>query len=445
MTATLGAVRWPAWEDPGFYAQEPQELIHASIAAQRREAPVHFYEAPGCTSGFWVLSKWEHQRYVGSHPEIFSNRFGFAVGDANDPAGVIDQLPAWVREPLSAPDLTPAQTRGLIAQGKLSLGDPELKNMMLMDPPRHAEVRSIFMRALRPSLVRGLRARMAEVADEIIGAIEPGTETDFVTTVGRIPATLMTEVIGVPRADRESFIEMAGAHIRSIAVAPGKDPEEIRQDRVLAVRFADYIDALLEAKRDGGGDDLISVISRAELDGAPLSRGIAFVFMTHFLSSGETTRTLLSHMAMELAAHPDQRAQLVDQPELIPNAMEETLRYDVINWSGCRTALTDVQIGGQLISRDDYVLMAYTSANRDEDVWERPDAFDVARSFSRDHLGFGHGEHSCPGALLARTVTRAIYTRLLERFPHWELAAEPQRLSSPFVQSMASLPMRFSA
>src|SRR6476646_3206213 len=107
-----------------------------------------FYERPeGCTSGFWVLSKWADQRSVGSRPEIFSNRFGFMVGQVRDPSTFMQQLPAWTQDELSKPGLTPAQIRGLLASGMLSLGDRELKNMMLMDPPRHAEVRNIFMRA----------------------------------------------------------------------------------------------------------------------------------------------------------------------------------------------------------------------------------------------------------------------------------------------------------
>ncbi len=115
----------------------------------------------------------------------------------------------------------------------------------------------------------------------------------------------------------------------------------------------------------------------------------------------------------------------------------------MINWSGCRTATEQVTIAGQVIEKDDYVMMVYASGNRDEDVWERPDVFDVTRVFDNDHLGFGHGEHSCPGALLTRIFSRAIYERLLARFPDWELAGPPRRIFSPYVQRMASVPLKF--
>jgi cytochrome P450 len=444
-TGTASTVEWPAWEDPGFYMQDP-DVIHASMAVQRREAPVYWYEPPGFTTGVWVLSKWEHQRFVGSHPELFSNRYGFAIGDAIDPAAVMDQLPPWAHGELSEPGLTPAQVRGRIARGKL-LGGPELENMMLLDPPRHGQVRKVFMRALRPSLVRSLKAHIAELTDEFIDRVEPETTIDFVKTLGRIPAALMTDLIGVPRDMRERFVEMASAHLDAITVTAGKDPEEIERLEQLSHQLHAYCDELLKERREsgGGGDDLVSVIVRSEFDGAPVSRALAFTYITHFIAAGETTRYLLSNLALALAEHPDQRHLLAERPELIPNAIEETLRYYPINWTGCRTATQQVEIGGQTIEKDDYVVMAYASGNRDEDVWERPDDFDVTRSFDKDHLAFGHGEHSCPGALLARVDSGVIWERLLARLPDWELAGTPTKFSTPFLQGLTSLPLRFQA
>src|SRR5262249_45994866 len=169
----------------------------------------------------------------------------------------------------------------------------------------------------------------------------------------------------------------------------------------------------------------------------------AISFIHTFVNAGETTRSLLSFVALLLARHPDQRRLLVERPELVGNAIEETLRYNPLNWSGCRTAIEDIELGGQLIKKGDYVVMAYASANRDEDVWDRPDTYDITRTFDRDHQGFGYGEHSCPGALLARTDSVVIYEHLLSRFPNWELAGPPQRWSSPFIQGMTSLPLKF--
>src|SRR6266542_3137423 len=179
--------------------------MQAQMAAQREAAPVYWYEAPALATGFWVLSKRADCRFVGSNPELFCNKYGFAVGDANEPTEtVLNQLPEWAREELAKPDVTPAQRRGLIARGKLSLGDPALENMIFLDPPRHGQVRRIFMGALKPSLVRRLKPRMAEIADEFLDEmVKPGDEVDFVRTIGRVPAAVMTEMVGVPPSEGE--------------------------------------------------------------------------------------------------------------------------------------------------------------------------------------------------------------------------------------------------
>jgi cytochrome P450 len=447
-TAVASTVDWPRWEDPGFYIQDP-EVMQAQMAAQRESAPVHFYEAPRLAAGVWVLSKWADCRFVGSHPDLFCNRYGFAVGDANQPTeAVLNQLPEWTRDELAKPGVTLAQRRGLIARGKLSLGDPELENMIFLDPPRHAQVRSIFMKAMRPSLVRKHKPRMAEIADEFIDElITAGEEVDFVKTIGRIPAAVMTEMVGVPSSEREQFIKLASAHLEAITITPDKDPEEVARIQKLAKEFREYCNNLLEDRRASGGtgDDLISHVVRSELDGKPVPRSTAFVFITHFLSAGETTRALLSHLAMALGERPEQRRLLVEKPALLENALEETMRYYPINWTGCRTATQAIEVGGQTIQPDDFVAMAYAAANRDPDVYPNPDEYDITRSFDHDHLGFGHGEHSCPGALLARTDSIAIWERLLARFSDWELAGEPVTWSNPFLRGVASLPIRFQA
>jgi cytochrome P450 len=438
-------VTWPAWEDAAFYMQEP-DAMYASIAAQRHAAPVYWYEPPGYPTGLWVLSKWEHQRHVGANPELFSSRYGFAIGDASDPATVLHQLPEWAQRKIEEGNLSAAETRRAIAHGKLSMGDPNFESLMISDPPRHGQIRDVLMKALRPSLVRSLKGRIAEIADEFVLELAPGTETDFVTTVGRIPAALMTELIGVPRDMRERFIEMSSAQMQAITIDPNRDAAEAKRIQGLVEEFHQYCDELLAERRASGaeGDDLASIIARSEFDGRPVPSGMAISYIHTFVNAGETTRSLLSFVALALAQHPDQRRILVERPELIGNAIEETLRVYPLNWSGCRTATRELELGGQAIRKDDYVMMAYVSANRDEDVWERPDDFDVTRSFDCDHQSFGYGEHSCPGALLARTDSTLIVERLLARFPDWELAGVAQRWANPFLQGLGTLPVRFT-
>jgi cytochrome P450 len=448
VAVTEQGVAWPRWEDNAFYTQ-PLETVFASIEAQRRTAPVHYYEPPsGFATGFWVLSKWEHQRFVGSHPELFSSKYGFAVGDASEPSTVLHNLPAWAQERINSGTLSPAEIRATISGGKLSMGDPNFVSLILSDPPVHGEIRNIMMKALRPSLVRSLKSRMAEITEEFLDEVKPGTVTDFVTTIGQIPAALMTELIGVPRDMRNTFIEMASAQMQAITIDPNRTPEEAERIKREAANFYAYCDELLERRQTEGADnddDLVSAIARSQWNGGPVPHGLAISFIHTFVNAGETTRALLSFIAMFLAEYPDERRKLAADPALAANAIEESLRWCPLNWTGCRTAVEDIEIGGQQVKAGDYVVMAYASANRDEDIWDRPNVYDITRTFEHDHQSFGYGEHSCPGALLARTDSTVILERMIQRFPDWEIAGEPIRWANPFIQGMASLPLTFSA
>jgi cytochrome P450 family 109 len=440
--ATGAVIEGPAWTETAFYAQEPGE-VHAQIAAQRRAAPVYWYE-PG---GFWVLLKWEHIRFALSHPELFCSKYGHLITDARDPETVVDQLPPFARELLDQPGLTAAEKRGIVARATLSFGMPDFEHFATLDPPEHGEVRSIFMRALRPSLVRQLRPLIAEIADEVFGQIEPDTEVDFVQSAGRVQPSIMAELIGVSRDMRDQFGDWAAAHVRAVAIDPNRDPDEVAQLNAKSESFRDYLGELIDERRqkDDTGDDLISIVLNAELGGAPVQREHYIPFVASFMTGGETTRVLISTLAYALAVHPEARELLQGQPELIPNAIEETLRYYPINWSQGRTATQRIELGGQVIEKDDFVVMILPSGNRDEDVWERPNEYDVTRSFDNEHshLGFGYGEHSCPGQLLTRVDSSVVLERLLARFPDWELTGEPTPIVSPFVQGIAKLPLTF--
>lgn len=426
--------------ETSFYAQD-LDVIHASMAAQRRSAPVYWYE-PG---GFWVLSKWEHQRFVLSHPELFCSRYGHLMTDARDPDTVIDQLPPWAQEQLKEPGLSRAEKRGVIMRATLSFGMADFEHIASLDPPRHGEVRKIFMAALRPSLIRSLKPLIADIADEVFAEIEPEREVNFVESAGRIQPSVMAELIGVSRDMREQFVVWAEAHVKRVTVDPGWDPEEVARLDAHARSLREYSLALIEDRQANGcaGDDIVSVVMRADLGGEQIRPGHYFPFIASFMSGGETTRILISNLALALAEHPDQRALLDERPELIPNAIEETLRYYPINWSQGRTATERIELGGQVIQKDDFVVLPLPSANRDEDAWDRPEEFDITRSFQKGHLGFGHGEHSCPGQLLTRVDSSVVVERLLKRFRAWELTGEASRVANPFVLGMSALPLKF--
>ncbi len=441
-------VAWPAWEDPAFYEQDP-EVIHAAMAAQRRAEPVYWYER----GGFWVLSKWEDVRYAGSHPEVFSNQYGFLIGDSGDPEKIMPNLPPWAQEALSKPGLTAAEKRGIIARGKVTRAYDQSPNgqdlhMILLDPPRHREVRRVLTQALSPKLVRSLGPMIAEATDELLDRITPGEVTDVVPIVGGIPAALIASLLGVPRDMHDQFAAWADNSLKFSAMPPGSDPEEVARLRSSVEELMAYANELIDERRAAGaqGDDLISAFLRSELDGAPISPAMMMIYTTSVISAGsDTTRHMLSFLVHALAVRPDQRELLLERPELRLNAVEETLRYYPVVWGQARTAMEDVEMGGKQIAKDDFVFRAFASANRDEDIYENPDEFDITRSFKGGHVGFGWGEHVCPGSPLVRADAPIILERILNRFRSWEPAGTPERQTSLLLNGLRSLPIKFHA
>jgi cytochrome P450 len=439
-------IAWPVWEDPAFYAQE-LDVIHASMAAQRLGAPVDWYE-PG---RFWVLSKWADVRYVGSHPQLFSSRSGVFIGDAGDPKDAIAQLPQWALDELSQPGLTAAKKRGIVSRGKLARAYRKLPNsdnlhMIILDPPRHQEVRRVLTQALSPKLVRSLGTLIAEATDELLDEITPGEVIDVVPVVGGIPAALIASLLGVPRDMHRQFGVWAEATMSLSALPTDAAPERVAALRSEVNRLMAYATELIEERKaaKARGDDLISAFLRSELDGAPLTPEMMITYMTAVISAGsDTTKNLLSFLVHALAERPDQRDLLTQRPELIPNAVEETLRYFPIIWAEGRTATQATVLRDKEIQEDDYVIQVYASANRDEEIFENPNDYDVTRAMPFRHVGFGWGEHVCPGSTLVRKDAPIVLQRILHRFASWEPAGTPERHTSLLFNGLRSLPITF--
>lgn len=432
-------------DQPDFYEAE-LDHIHAVFARMRHEEPVFWYE-PG---RFWVLAKHEDQRYVGSQPELFCSRYGFSIGDNFDPAVVAEQLPGWAQRQLAQESLTRAQVRGLISRATLSMGDPELVNLGTLDPPQHGQVRKVFTHAFSPTLIRGLRPVIERVTDDVLGALDTGATHEVVETVAaRIPSALVIELADIPIADRAEFVPWSTAFLDAASLTTETDPERVARIRRWADEFIAYLARLIETRREQPGEDVVSRIAAASIDGEPLSRSTALMLAVLFIAGGsDTSRRLLAQIVQALADHPDQRALLRRHPELIPNAVDEVLRFYPIVWTQCRTAVEDTQIRGRTIHKDDFIVLPYASANRDEEVWERSDEFDVARAFdaAHRHQGFGWGAHGCPGAAMARLVATVFIERLLHRFVDWEIVGTPERCHrSIFMNGIESMQVRFVA
>ena len=194
------------------------------------------------------------------------------------------------------------------------------------------------------------------------------------------------------------------------------------------------------------GNDLLTLLKSSSLDGRPLSRSEIMGFcLTLLVAGNETTRTLISGGVEALARQPDQRAALVDDPSLIPGAVEEILRWVTPIQAFGRTAVVDVEIGGTTVPAGEFVVLLYASANRDEEVFgPTADRFVADRPTLPTHLAFGFGEHVCIGASLARLEARIFFEELLARFPHFELCGSPTYARSTLVRGAEILPLRLA-
>ena len=248
-----------------------------------------------------------------------------------------------------------------------------------MDPPEHAAFRKLVNRQFTPRALSGLEESIRKSASTRLDAVDPGTEIDFVAELAApFPLTVIAELLGIEESDREDFRRWSDAAIES----PDLPPEETMAS---LGELSGFIVEHIRTKRARPGSDLVSLLVGSEVDGEPLSREELFMFLLTLLVAGnETTRTLLSGSAVVLFEHPDQRADLVADPTLLPGAMEECLRWVTPVHAFCRTATEDAVVADTQVRSGDYLCMIYASANRDERVFG-PDAarFDVRRGPSR--------------------------------------------------------------
>ena len=313
--------------------------------------------------------------------------------------------------------------------------DALMPQMIFMDPPRHTALRAIVSRAFTPRRVATLEPRVRAVAHQLVGAFASKGECDLVRELAApLPSTIMGELIGVPDEELDTFRSLTEQFVGITSVDDVADAA-----RNIYALFAE----LLEARRRKPTDDLMSALLAAEADGRRLNDqellGFSFLLL---IAGNDTTTSLIGNGAELLARHPDQRSELVADPSLIPNAVEEMLRIESPTQALPRTATRDIEFGGTTIPQGSRVMLAWGAANLDEREFPDPDCFDIHRKISR-HLGFGHGAHFCLGASLARLEARLAFEELLAQVPEYELAAEPVCFTSNWARAFQSLPLRF--
>jgi cholest-4-en-3-one 26-monooxygenase len=380
---------------------------HEAMERLRREDPVHWHPEPD-GPGFWAVMRHADVRTVSRDPATYSSELGSTFIDT--------------------------QTDEALAQLRLTI--------LNMDPPKHNRYRRLVSRGFTPrvvsQLVEAIERRAARIVDDLAG----GGEVDFVEEIaGKLPLEMICEMIGIPEADWPRMFELSNLLVGGQDLEYRADPGA---GEVAAAEIYAYCDAVAADRRATPRDDIMSILVHAELDGERLDDlELNLFFVTLVVAGNETTRNLINHSMLALLEHPDQAQRLRDDPSLWPIAVDELLRWGTSIQNFRRTATRDTELRGVPIAAGDKVVMYYMSANRDEEVFADPYRFDVGRT-PNDHVTFGGGGvHHCLGANLARAEIGAIMRQVVERLPDLELAGEPVRLRSDFVNGIKHMPVRF--
>jgi cytochrome P450 family 142 subfamily A polypeptide 1 len=388
--------------------------MHERMRWLRQNDPVHWSEK----NQLWIISKFADVAYVSRNNRIFCSGHGVRPGN-----------PAKI---------------GLIDE----------------DEPRHTQLRSLINKGFTPRMVRNLEAPLLEVVTEAIDHVARNGECDFVDDIAvPIPLLVIADMIGIRKEDRQRFHNWSDGMI----AADGNfdNPEIVEKAHKAFLEYSAYVNEIIEDRRKNPRDDFVSILTGAKDGGVlqdfgrAIGAGISeehhalandeliMLLVILLVAGNETTRNAISGGMQLLIENPGERQKLIDDPSLIPSAVEEMLRLVSPVQSFSRTVTQDTELRGRSIKKDQQVLMLYPSANRDENVFEDADTFRAERN--PQHLAFGVGNHFCLGANLARMEMRVAFRELLRRLPDMEYSeGGPVLKPSALVRSCVHMRVRFT-
>jgi cytochrome P450 len=317
--------------------------------------------------------------------------------------------------------------------------------MLFQDPPDHTRLRGLVTKAFTPRAVERIRSRVQEIVDELIDRVAGTGEMDAIADFAfPLPVTVIAEMLGLPAAEAgrcRAWTVTAGR-----VLDPNQTPEQLAQAIEAIGHLSDHIRQHVAERRRTPGDDLLSVLIAAEEDGERLTEDELVSTANLLFGAGhETTVNLIGNGLLALLRHPDQLAMLAGEPALVPNAVEELLRYDSPAQLIRRWAREDLELGGVQLAAGDELLLVVGAANRDPERFGDPDVADVGRTDVR-HVSFGGGPHHCLGAMLARMEAQVAFATLLRRLPDIRLATDVVQWREQVVlRGLKVLPVRFGA
>ncbi|PAD70911.1 cytochrome P450 [Bacillus sp. 7586-K] len=388
-----------------------------------------------------IFSKEFHQNPYEYYKEIRSHQ-PFAK------VKLMDGLVTWMAFTYEAAEAVLKDTRFIKDMKKLypeNITDentqPITQSMLFVDPPDHKRLRNLVQYGFTPKKIKELDVRIKEIAREQIELMKNKDVVEFIEEYAfPIPIRVICELLGVPQEDQMDF--QRWSHVMVDINEPSEYEEAMGE-------FLEYLEKLIEQKKNTPQNDLLSELIRAEENGDTLSKNELYgVIMLLIVAGHETTVNLIANGLLALLTHPDQLSLLKEQPHLMPQAIEEFLRYNgPVEFSTDRWASESFTFMDQKVSKGDHVIVSLASADHDPAIFSKPEEFDIMREKS-PHLAFGKGVHYCLGAPLARLEGEIALRVLLEAFPHIALACDQSELEwrqSIIIRGLKRLPIILNA
>ena len=403
--------------EPKAYSDEKR--LYESLAYARAHEPVSWVDVPPYAP-FWAITKHADVMDIERDNDLFTN----------DP-----------RPFLEVAEFDEKQR----AEREAGVG---LRTLIHMDDPHHRDIRKIGADWFKPSALKALKTRCDELAKIWVDKMaDIGPEMDFAQDIAvNYPLYVILTLLGMPESDFAFMLkltqELFGQNDEDMQ--RGANPDAAESFMAVVMEMFAYFTTLTASRREHPTDDLASAIANATINGEPISDMDTLSYYAIVASAGhDTTSAGIAGGLLALIQNPDQLARLQADPSLMGTAVEEIIRWVVPVKEFMRTAQADTEVRGVPIKKGDAVLLSYVSANRDEEVFDDPDKFDVGRDPNK-HLSFGYGVHFCLGASLARMEINSFLTELIPRIKTIELAGDPELISTLFVGGLKRLPIRIT-